>query len=201
LWLYAGYLIDQFTQDAVNKRTDKWGGSIENRSRFGLEVAKAVVAAVGADRVGMRLSPWSDWQGMGMTDRVPQFSHLIRGLSELKLAYIHLIESRVHNNFDKDYGESLDFALEAWGSERPVLMAGGFTPALAKEWVDEKYKDRNVVVVFGRHFLANPDLPYRVLKGIEFTPYVRAKFYTAKQEDGYTTYPFSEGFLAQYGTH
>lgn len=90
-----GYLIDQFNQDTCNKRTDQWGGSIENRSRFVLEVTKAVVAAVGKDRVGIRLSPWARFQGMGMSDPIPQFSYIIHNLRELGLAYLHLVEPRV----------------------------------------------------------------------------------------------------------
>lgn len=90
-----GYLIDQFTQDTSNKRTDKWGGSIENRARFAIEVARAVVSAVGADRTGIRLSPWARFQGMGMPDPIPQFSYLIHQLRQLDLAFLHLVEPRV----------------------------------------------------------------------------------------------------------
>lgn len=90
-----GYLIDQFNQDNSNKRTDQWGGSIENRSRFALEVTKAVTQAVGKERVGIRLSPWARFQGMGMADPIPQFSYLIHQLRELDLAFLHLVEPRV----------------------------------------------------------------------------------------------------------
>lgn len=90
-----GYLIDQFTQDTSNKRTDQWGGSIENRARFAIEVSKAVVKAVGVERVGIRLSPWSNFQGMRMTDPIPQFSYLIQQLRKLDLAYLHIVEPRV----------------------------------------------------------------------------------------------------------
>lgn len=90
-----GYMIDQFTQDTCNKRTDSWGGSIENRSRFAIEVVKAVTKAVGKERVGIRLSPWARFQGMGMADPIPQFSYLIHQLRELDLAFLHLVEPRV----------------------------------------------------------------------------------------------------------
>lgn len=90
-----GYLIDQFNQDTCNRRTDQWGGSIENRARFCLEVARAVVQAVGKERVGIRLSPWARFQGMGMADPIPQFSYIIHNLRELDLAYLHLVEPRV----------------------------------------------------------------------------------------------------------
>lgn len=90
-----GYLIDQFTQDTCNNRTDQWGGSIENRTRFALEVTKAVIKAVGKERTGIRLSPWAQFQGMRMADPVPTFTYLINKLSEMDLAFLHLVEPRV----------------------------------------------------------------------------------------------------------
>ncbi|KAK7949381.1 Chanoclavine-I aldehyde reductase [Apiospora aurea] len=186
-----GYLIDQFTQDVSNQRTDAYGGSIENRSRFALEVAKAVVEApgVGPERVGIRLSPWSPFQGMKMADP---------GLKELKLAYLHVVESRVGGNLDvadTKSAEKVEFAVQAWDRTSPVFIAGGFTPESAREVVDAEYKDHEVVVVFGRYFISTPDLPFRVQKGIELTPYDRDTFYNAMEEKGYTTYPFSQEFL------
>ena len=191
-----GYLIDQFTQDVSNKRTDAWGGSIENRSRFGLEIAKAVVAAVGAERVGIRLSPFSTFQSMKMSDPVPQFSHLIEGLKKLKLAYIHLVESRVSGNADVEPTEKVDFALKIWGDTSPVLLAGGYQPDSAKRAVDE-YAGHKIMIVFGRHFIANPDLPFRVQRGLPLTKYNRNTFYNAKSPEGYIDYPFSEEWKAQ----
>ncbi|KAF3020924.1 hypothetical protein E8E14_003214 [Neopestalotiopsis sp. 37M] len=200
-----GYLIDQFTQDTANRREDAWGGSIENRSRFAVEVAKAVAAAVGADKVGIRLSPWSTWQGMRMADPVPQFSHLIKQLSQLGLSYLHIVEPRVHGVMDTDpKNESLDFALENWGREKPIFVAGGFTTELAKQAVEEKYRDHPVAVVFGRRFISNPDLVYRVKKGLPFNDYDRMTFYINqrlghKVEPGYIDYPYSEEYIKEYG--
>lgn len=192
-----GYLIDQFIQDVCNKRTDAWGGSIEKRARFCLEVTKAVVAAIGADRVGVRFSPFSSFQGMGMADPVPQYSYLIRCLKNLKPAYLHLVEARVSGNADSKRTENIDFALNIWDNVSPVLVAGGFTPESAKRAVDEKYKGKNVMIVFGRYFISNPDLPYRVRKGIALNPYDRDNFYTAQAAKGYTDYPFSKEFQAE----
>lgn len=93
-------LIDQFTQDVVNRREDGWGGSVEGRSRFGLEVTAAVCAAIGSDRVGYRISPFSTYQSMGMKDAVPQFCNLLAGLKALGIAYIHLVESRIAGRVD-----------------------------------------------------------------------------------------------------
>ncbi|OJD30295.1 nadh:flavin oxidoreductase nadh oxidase family protein [Diplodia corticola] len=202
-----GYLVDQFTQDTCNRRTDAWGGSIEKRSRFGIEVCKAIAAAIGPDRLGIRLSPWNTVQGMRMQDPVPQFTHLIRELSALRLAYLHLVEPRVHGVLDKKPppGENLDFALRAWGRDRPVLVAGGYTPELAVEAVEKTYKDYDVVVVFGRRFISTPDLVYRVKKGIEWAPYDRNSFYIDQRKvkdvaKGYVDYPFSKEFIAEYGS-
>jgi len=188
------YLIDQFTQDTCNKRTDGYGGSVENRARFGLEVAKAVVDAVGADRTGIRLSPWSTFQGMKMDDPIPQFSYFVKGLKELKLAYLHLVESRADGLDDIESTDKLDFAIDIWGGTSPVLLAGGFKPDLAKRAADEEYEDKEVAIVFGRYFISNPDLPFRIEKGIELAQYNRDTFYIPESREGYTDYPFSEEF-------
>lgn len=200
-----GYLIDQFTQDTSNRRTDAWGGSIEARARFAVEVTKAVVQAVGADRAGIRLSPWSNFQGMRMTDPIPQFSYLIQQLRELGLAFLHLVEPRVAGVIDRDpEGESLDFALQTWGKQKPVLIAGGFTTERAVEAVEDKYKDWDVAVVFGRKFISTPDLVYRVKKGLSFNDYDRTTFYINqkkgdKREPGYIDYPYSDEYIKEFG--
>ncbi|KAK6202028.1 hypothetical protein LQW54_009082 [Pestalotiopsis sp. IQ-011] len=192
-----GYLIDQFTQENSNQRTDAYGGSVENRSRFAIEVATAIVDAVGADKVAIRLSPWSPFQGMRMKDPVPQFTDETKKLKALKLAYLHVVESRISGNADDEATGGVDFVLNAWDNQSPVLIAGGFTPESAKKAADEEYKDKNVIIVFGRHFISTPDLPFRVQKDIPLTPYDRDTFYNAGEEKGYTTWPFSEEFQKQ----
>ena len=192
-----GYLVDQFTQDNTNKRTDKWGGSIENRAQFGIEVAKAVVAAVGAERTGIRLSPFSEFQGMKMKEPIPQFSYLLEKLKDLNLSYVHLVESRISGNADVEATEKVDPLLDLWGKTSPILLAGGFRPASAKRAVDEEYKDKDIAIVFGRYFITNPDLVFRVKEGVDFTPYDREKFYNKKQVDGYITWAFSKEFEEQ----
>lgn len=176
---------------------DKYGGSIENRSRFGLEVSKAIIDAVGADRTGIRLSPWSSFQGMRMEDPIPQFSHLIKGLKELKLAYLHLVESRIAGNADIEATEKNDPFIDIWGKTSPIMIAGGFKPDSSRRAVDEEYKDKDIAVVFGRHFISTPDLVFRIQKGIELEPYNRETFYLTKSEKGYTDYPYSDEFKKQ----
>jgi NADPH2 dehydrogenase len=190
-----GYLVDQFLQDTCNTRTDAWGGSPEARSRFGVEVARAVSAAIGADRVGFRVSPWSEFQGMRMADPEPTFTYLAHQLKKLGLGYLHIIEARVNNNVDIAASESIEFLLRAWDNATPVLLAGGYTPENAIHAVDNKYSAYDVVVVFGRLFLANPDLPYRIRHGIALNEYDRNTFYAVQSPKGYADYPFCEGFV------
>ncbi|EFQ36421.1 NADH:flavin oxidoreductase/NADH oxidase [Colletotrichum graminicola M1.001] len=189
-----GYLIDQFLQDRSNQRTDEYGGSVENRARFAVEVATAVVAAVGADMVGARFSPWSTFQGMRMADPVPQFAHVARALRGLGLAYLHLVEGRVDGNADRETTDSVQFMMDAWDRASPVLIAGGFDPQSARRAVDEEHRDAEVAVGFGRWFISNPDLPFRIEKDIPLTPYKRETFY-ADTEEGYTDYAFSHEFV------
>ncbi len=192
-----GYLIDQFLQEHVNHRTDDYGGSIENRSRFVVEVAKAVSAAVGPEKTGLRLSPFSTYNNMGLPDPIPQFSDVISRINELGIAYIHLVEPRVDGTEDVvDYNkaQSLDFAFKLW--KGPVLVAGGYDGASARSVVDVQHSDRDVVVMFGRHFISNPDLPFRIKEGVAFQPYRRDLFYKVASPDGYTDEPFSKEFLA-----
>ncbi|SPO06453.1 probable NADH:flavin oxidoreductase/12-oxophytodienoate reductase [Cephalotrichum gorgonifer] len=193
-----GYLIDQFTQDVCNVRSDRWGGSVENRSRFVCEVAEAVAGEIGSDRLGVRLSPWNTWQGMKMevAAATEQFSDVIRRLKQLRIAYLHLVESRVINSVDCEKEEGLEFAFDIWQNQTPILVAGGFTAERALAAVDEEYKGHDTVVVFGRYFLSTPDLVYRVRHGLAPNAYDRATFYTPETREGYVDYPFSEEFLA-----
>jgi NADPH2 dehydrogenase len=191
-----GYLIDQFTQDTANKRTDAWGGSVEKRARFAIEVAKAVVAAIGRERTAIRLSPYSPFQAMKMDDPVPTFTYLAGELKKLQLAYLHVVQARIAGNAVIETDASIDFLVRLWGTTSPVFIAGAYTAETAKKEVDETYKGLDVAIVFGRYFISNPDLPFRILKGIPFTPYDRSTFYSAKDPKGYIDWPFSKDFIA-----
>lgn len=188
-----GYLIDQFIQDTCNNRTDEYGGSVERRSRFAVEVIQAVVAAVGPDRTGIRLSPFSKFQAMGMADPITQFSDVISKIEPLGLAYLHLVEPRVSGVFDVETADSLKFAYDIW--KGPILVAGGHSAASAQRLVGLEYPDRDIVVMFGRYFISNPDLAFRIREGLDFTPYERNKFYSPSPTEGYTDYSFSKEYL------
>ena len=188
-----GYLIDQFIQDTANQRDDIYGGSIPNRSRFVLDILRKTVVTIGADRIGLRLSPWSTFQGMRMADPIPQFEDIIVAADEMQLAYLHLVESRISGAEDAIGTDKLDFAYKLWSG--PLLIAGGYTFAEARTLVDEQYPDKDIVVVFGRAFLSNPDLVYRFRMGLELNKHDRGTFYT-HSSIGYTDYPFSAQYRA-----
>lgn len=189
-----GYLIDQFIQDVSNKRTDQWGGSVENRARFALEVTRAVVDAIGADRTAIRFSPYSTFQGMKMEDPQPQFAYLARELTPLKLAYTHLVEGRISGNADTESADELHFFLEAYKGAGPVVIAGGYQPESAREAVDQKYKDHDVIIGFGRPFTSNPDLPFRIKENVPLVPHKREVLYLVKDRKGYNDWEFSAEF-------
>ncbi|KAK7033510.1 hypothetical protein VNI00_012732 [Paramarasmius palmivorus] len=210
-----GYLIDQFIQDVSNHRTDEYGGSIENRSRFALEVLDAVVKAVGPRKTGIRLSPWNGFQDMRMEDPKPQFAHLVTEIKKAHptLAYIHAVEPRINgqeNILEIPKGWDNDFIREIWslspgGNDtedgRRLISAGNHDLETGQQFAD-KYGD---LIAYGRRFISNPDLPYRLLHSIPLTPYDRSTFYVPGSSDpkGYTDYPFAEQVdgAAQVSTH
>ena len=183
-----GYLIEQFLQSRSNKRTDGYGGSIENRARLLLEVTRAVVAAVGADRVGIRLSPYGRANSSGEDDPMPLYTYVVQQLGPMGLAYLHLIEPRAsgagQREVDhKDVPSAAELFRPLW--KGPLITAGNFTAASAEAMVAAGYAD---IIAFGRYFISNPDLPERIRKGVAFTPYNRATFYGGDAH-GYTDYP------------
>ncbi|KAA1472760.1 FMN-linked oxidoreductase [Dentipellis sp. KUC8613] len=188
-----GYLLDEFLQDVTNTREDEYGGSVENRCRFTLEVVGAVAAAVGQERTATRCSPFSPYLEMGMKDPYPTFTHLVTRLRDLypSLMYLHFIEPRMDGSDDvfaamtPEIGSANDFARRIW-APRPFVSAGGFTRETALH-VAEKYGD---VIVFGRHFVSNPDLVRRVKEGLPCNKYDRKTFYAPETPVGYIDYPF-----------
>ncbi|KAJ5173768.1 uncharacterized protein N7500_001699 [Penicillium coprophilum] len=188
-----GYLLDQFIQDVSNNRDDEYGGNVENRSRLLDEILKAVAHAIGPERIGLRLSPWSTFQGMRMQDPIPQFTDVIAKARQADIAYLHLVESRTSGSQDCSGSDTLDFAYDLW--DRPFLVAGGYESNEARQLVDEKHPDKDIVVVFGRHFISNPDLIFRIQKGLALNAYDRGTFYVFESPVGYSDYPFSKEYL------
>ena len=183
-----GYLIEQFLQSRSNLRTDQYGGSIENRVRFLMEVTQAATDVWGPDRVGVRLSPYGIANGSGEADPMPLYSHAIKQLDKLGLAYLHFIEPRSsgagraevnHQNVPS----AMVLYRPMWSGK--LITAGGFTGEAADAAISAGHAD---AVAFGRIFISNPDLPRRLQHGFPLTPYNRATFYGG-EETGYTDYP------------
>ncbi len=183
-----GYLLEQFLQSRSNQRTDLYGGSIENRSRLVLEVVRAVVQACGAQRVGIRLSPYGRANDSGEADPMPLYSYLIGQLDAMGLAYLHLIEPRAsgagqaevdHQNVPS----AAQLFRRAWRGT--LIAAGNFRADSANEMIAAGYAD---AIAFGRLFISNPDLPQRLRTNAALAPYKRATFYGGGVE-GYLDYP------------
>ncbi|KAF7421212.1 hypothetical protein PC9H_011733 [Pleurotus ostreatus] len=190
----SGYLMDQFLQDTSNKRKDEYGGSVEGRTRFALEVLEAVTREVGQDRTAIRISPWSKFNDMRMEDPKPTFSYLVTQIRERfpNLSYVHVVEPRVADmNIRKDSDlsedEENDFLRKIW-APRPFIVAGGYTRELAL-----KGAEKGDIIASGRLFLSNPDLVLRWRKDLPLNAYDRSTFYAHgdASEKGYVDYPFA----------
>jgi N-ethylmaleimide reductase len=183
-----GYLLEQFLQSHTNLRTDQYGGSIENRARLLLEITKAAIEVWGANRVGVRLSPYGVANGSGEADPMPLYTHVIKALDALGLAYLHFIEPRSSGAGRAEVNhQNVPSAMVLF---RPIwrgvlISAGGFTGETAEAAIAEGQAD---AIAFGRIFISNPDLPRRLQHGFPLTPYNRATFYGG-EEAGYTDYP------------
>ncbi len=185
-----GYLPDQFLQDGINRRTDIYGGSIENRSRFLLQVVEAMVSVWGGNRVAVRIAPSGTWNGVSDSDPIALFDYVARQLNHFGLAYLHIIEPRIKGNVLITEGQGhIATARLRKIFTGGIIAAGGFEPDTAEAAVEEGDAD---LVAFGRYFLANPDLPKRIRLGLPLNAYDRATFYTFDAR-GYTDYPFYEG--------
>jgi N-ethylmaleimide reductase len=169
-----GYLIEQFLQSHTNLRTDQYGGGIENRVRFLMEVTQAVIEVWGADRVGVRLSPYGIANGSGEADPMPLYTHAIKSLNPLGLAYLHFIEPRSSGAGRAEVNhQNVPSAMVLY---RPIwsgklITAGGFTGETAEAAIAASHARRHRVRA---HLHSNPDLPRRLQRGFPLTPYNRA---------------------------
>ena len=177
-----GYLIDQFLNTASNQRTDRWGGSVENRIRFAVEAAKEVVAAIGADQVGMRISPYGVFNGMVYDAEMDAlYMRLIEELNALNLVYIHVAD------FSSQGAPEVSPALKAKlraSFKGEYIMSGGYNTARANADLNAQRGD---LVAFGRPFVSNPDLVKKLQSDMTLTEPDFGTFYTPG-EKGYTDY-------------
>lgn len=177
-----GYLLDQFLRDSSNKRTDDYGGSIQNRARLLLEVTKAVADEIGAGRTGIRISPVTPANDVSDSDPQPLFDYVVEQLDKLGLLFIHVIEGAT--------GGARDFVPFDYGALRrrfrgTYIANNGYTLELAKEAVAAGRAD---LIAFGKLFISNPDLVERLRAGAQLTDPDKTTFYGGG-EKGYVDYP------------
>ncbi|CAL9170605.1 unnamed protein product [Musa hybrid cultivar] len=181
-----GYLIDQFLKDKVNDRTDKYGGSLENRCRFALEIVEAVVDEIGADRVGIRLSPYASYMQSGDSNPEALGLYMANALNKYGISYLHMVEPRMINVGEKvEVPHSLLPMRKAF--KGTFIVVGGYDREEGNTAIASGYAD---LVAYGRLFLANPDLPRRFELNAPLNKYNRETFYIQDPVVGYTDYPF-----------
>ena len=178
-----GYLIDQFLRDGANKREDAYGGSIANRTRLLLEVLRAVIQEVGADRTGVRLSPVTPSNDIADSDPQTLFAHVVDQLNGLAPVYIHVVEGATGG--DRDFGAPFDYVALRRRFRGTYIANNGYTLDLAKAAIETGHAD---LVAFGRAFLANPDLVARLRMAAPLNAPDKATFYGGGDK-GYTDYP------------
>lgn len=182
-----GYLPDQFLQDGTNHRDDAYGGGIENRARFMLEVVAAIVSVWGGNRVAVRISPSGQFGTMSDSDPAATFAYLAEKLNRFDLAYLHIIEPRVGGADDIELNVPAVASKSLRGIFKgPILAAGGFSKETAEQIIAAGDAD---LVAFGRLFISNPDLPERLRTGAPLNAYDRNTFYGGGSE-GYVDYSF-----------
>lgn len=179
-----GYLIDQFLRNSCNQRNDIYGGSVENRLRFLREVVNAVSAEIGADRVGVRLSPNGEIQGVTDSDPEPLFTAAAQALDVANIAFLELRERRPDGTFGRS-----DQPLQAANMRRhfhnSLILNGDFDEERARRAVMEAKAD---AVSFGRPFISNPDLPHRFLRKLPLSPPAGAEIWYGQTTRGYTDF-------------
>lgn len=180
-----GYLIDQFLKDGTNKRTDKYGGSLENRSRFALEVVKAVSDAIGAEKTGIRFSPSGRNQGISDSNPKETFGYVLEQLNTYNLAYVHLMEPMSDVSDLKNYPAKVtEYFRNIYNGT--IITNAGYDRESGNKAIEHGIAD---LVAYGRPFLANPDLPARFATKAELNEPDQSTFYGG-DEKGYTDYPF-----------
>lgn len=180
-----GYLIDNFLQTRTNHRTDKYGGSIENRYRFLHEITEAVVAACGAARVGVRLSPNGIFNDMGSPDFREQFTYAATQLNSFGLAYLHLVDGLAFGFHQ--LGEPMTLREFRRVFQRPIIGNCGYNQESAEKAISNGDAD---LIAFGRDFISNPDLVQRLRYGWPLAaPAGMETWYSPTGASGYTDFP------------
>jgi N-ethylmaleimide reductase len=177
-----GYLLDQFAKDGANKRTDAYGGSIENRARLMIEIAAAVAKQIGPERTGIRLSPVTPANDIADSNPQPLFDYIVDQLNALKLVYIHVIEGATGGPRDV---APFDYASLRKRFKQTYIANNGYDLALAEKVLSANEAD---LIAFGKPFIANPDLVARFRAGAALNEPDKATFYGGG-EKGYTDYP------------
>jgi 2,4-dienoyl-CoA reductase-like NADH-dependent reductase (Old Yellow Enzyme family) len=183
-----GYLVDQFLRDATNKRKDKYGGSIENRCRFPLEVIDALISVYGADKVGIKLSPVARYQDMYDSDPIPLYTYLLQELQKKKIAFVEIVEASDEESlYEKSPTQQIPNVLKTFRPHFKNIIIGNnsFDLNKANEAISNGFCD---VVSFGRLFISNPDLVERFKNNSELAQVDWSTAYGGS-EKGYTSYP------------
>jgi N-ethylmaleimide reductase len=183
-----GYLLDQFLQDKTNQRTDRYGGSIENRMRLLGEVIESVTKVYPSDRIGVRLSPYGTFNDMGDSNPIALFNAVIQKLNAYHLSYVHMIEPRSTTAGGNDQvltDAPITSEIFRAAYQGKFISAGGYDQAMGEAVLEAGLAD---AVAYGRLYISNPDLAERFKQGAALNPYNRATFYGG-EEVGYTDYP------------
>ncbi len=178
-----GYLLDQFLRDKTNQRTDSYGGSLENRTRFLLEVTEAVTAVWGDNRVGLRISPTSPANDIADSNPQRLFGHVVKALDRFGLAYLHVVEGATGG--PREAVPGFDWLALRRGFRGAYMANNGYDLALAQAALKEGRAD---LIAFGRPFIANPDLVQRLRHGSPLAKLDQATLYGGDAH-GYTDYP------------
>ena len=181
-----GYLPQQFLADSSNQRNDEYGGSIENKARFTLEAMQAIIAAIGGDKVGIKISPLHPYAGIAFDDPVATYRYLIGELNKLDFSFVEIMKRSpmfplLPHNPQAD-------ELELFGTmvEKTLIAGTGYTAESGEKELEKGIAD---LIAFGAPFLANPDLPRRFALGAELNAPDRATMFGGGAQ-GYIDYPF-----------
>ena len=177
-----GYLLDQFLRDGSNQRTDSYGGSIENRARLLMEVTKAVVDAIGSDKVGLRLSPVNPFNDMKDSNPQAVFNYVTEQLNQFNLAYLHVVEGGIHGG---GVADPFDFSAMRKLCKSPYMANLSYDKARGNAAIASGHAD---AVAYGVPFISNPDLVERFRKDAPLNEADSSSFYGGT-EKGYTDYP------------